>query len=463
MKSAKIQNWNIFPKLIALTSILLFSFIIYALVGLLPSLEAKFLADKKNEVKQIVETAYSALDFYDKKVKNGDLSIEEAQQLAIDEIKSLRFDENNYFWINDTRPYMVMHPFKPKLDGTSLAEFKDPNGIFLFNEMAELCKSKGGGFVEYMWPKAGYNKPQPKISYVKLLEGWNWIIGAGIYVNDVEEEIASFRYNVIVYLVIIAVLGLVVGGLIARELSNKVKELAKAANEVANGNVDVQVEINNDNELGKLASSFNKMVNDIKISLAQIQQKSEEAQRAAVEAESAKERVEKQREYLTKSVDQVLIEMEKFAKGDLTAHLEVKSNDEIGKLFSGFNNVIDKVSLVISQVQQTVELNAASSNQISVTTEEMSAGAQEQSTQSEEIVTAVEEMTKTILETSHNSNVAFKSSSESSKHAKEGIEKVTQSIEKMQLIVETNNRTAEKITSLAKRTDQIGNVAKVMK
>lgn len=122
----------------------------------------------------------------------------------------------------------------------------------------------------------------------------------------------------------------------------------------------------------------------------------------------------------------MLSAMEKAAKGDLTTELTVQNkNDDIGKLFEGFNSVISNISSVLNKVKNSAHFNTASTNEISATMEQMSAGAQEQSSQAEEIATAVEEMTKTILETSVNSTTAFESSTKSSSHVQTGLEKLS--------------------------------------
>ncbi|MFA6196299.1 MAG: methyl-accepting chemotaxis protein [Sulfurimonas sp.] len=100
-------------------------------------------------------------------------------------VSSVRYGDDGYFWINDTAPKMIMHPIKPVLDGKDLSEYKDPNGIFLFNEMVKVAKTNGEGVVEYSWSKPGFDKPQPKVSYVKLFKPFNWVIGTGAYVSDV--------------------------------------------------------------------------------------------------------------------------------------------------------------------------------------------------------------------------------------------------------------------------------------
>jgi methyl-accepting chemotaxis protein len=113
-------------------------------------------------------------------------------------IENLRYGPENkdYFWINDTQPAMIMHPYKPQLNGKDLSASKDPNGKKLFVEMVKVCKENGEGFVDYHWPKYGADQPQPKVSYVKLFKKWNWIIGTGMYMDDIETMVAARKADI---------------------------------------------------------------------------------------------------------------------------------------------------------------------------------------------------------------------------------------------------------------------------
>ncbi|WP_350636811.1 cache domain-containing protein, partial [Pseudoalteromonas sp. GW168-MNA-CIBAN-0100] len=83
------------------------------------------------------------------------LTQQQAQSQALATISALRYDNTNYFWINDYHPKMIMHPFKPDLNGTDLTNNKDPDGTALFVEMVKVTQQAGSGFVPYKWPKPG--------------------------------------------------------------------------------------------------------------------------------------------------------------------------------------------------------------------------------------------------------------------------------------------------------------------
>jgi len=147
----------------------------------------KLMAVYKEQLHNAVNTAYSAIVAIE---QDENLSLAEKQQKTAEMIKALRYGPENkdYFWINDLHPTMIMHPYKPELDGKDLSGFKDPNDKKLFVEFVNVCREKGEGFVDYYWPKYGADKPQPKLSYVKLFKPWNWIIGSGVYM-----EVAAAR------------------------------------------------------------------------------------------------------------------------------------------------------------------------------------------------------------------------------------------------------------------------------
>lgn len=146
---------------------------------------------KREKTTHVVQAAWGVLDFYGSEARAGRMTTGQAQESAKQALKNLRYGQNDYFWINDLRPRMIMHPTNPALDGQDLADYKDPAGLRLFVKMVEVCTSRGEGLVEYMWPKPGASEAVPKISFVKLYSPWGWIVGSGIYVEDVRAELRA--------------------------------------------------------------------------------------------------------------------------------------------------------------------------------------------------------------------------------------------------------------------------------
>ncbi len=264
-------------------------------------------------------------------------------------------------------------------------------------------------------------------------------------------------------IVAISLLGLVFTIVFVVQLSNHiitpVKDLATAAEQLANGETGVRVRIENSDEIGLLGSSFNnmadnlnKLMSDLKAEKSGVEQK---VQQAVSEAES-------QREYLSHSVNTLLAGMERFANGDLSVQLNTDDQNEIGRLFDGFNRAVEKIEEMMLEVQQVVEKTADASSQINSSSEELSIGIKSQAMQSADAAAAVEEMTRTIVHTAQNTTFAAGQATESGKTAREGGEIVRQTVEKINQIAETVINSTATVEKLGDASAQIGEIIMVI-
>jgi methyl-accepting chemotaxis protein len=144
--------------------------------------------DRMDATRQHVEVAHGVIAWAHAEETAGRLSREEAQQRAIQVLVGLRYDKTEYFWVNDMTPRVVMHPTNPKLNGQDVSGLKDPNGLALFKAFVDVVRRDGQGFVAYQWPKPGSDKPVDKLSYVKGFEPWGWVVGSGIYIDDLRQN-----------------------------------------------------------------------------------------------------------------------------------------------------------------------------------------------------------------------------------------------------------------------------------
>ncbi|MFT3820000.1 MAG: methyl-accepting chemotaxis protein [Rubrivivax sp.] len=148
------------------------------------AMDAQALQSRMDATRQHVEVAHGVLAWAHDLERSGKLSREQAQALARQAVAGLRYDREEYFWIQDLQPRVVMHPFKPELDGQDAGSIKDSNGLALFKAFADTARRQGKGFVGYQWPRPGAAQPEDKLSYVQGFEPWGWVIGSGIYVGD---------------------------------------------------------------------------------------------------------------------------------------------------------------------------------------------------------------------------------------------------------------------------------------
>jgi methyl-accepting chemotaxis protein len=183
-------------KIMAVFGLTLAIFMALIWLVVFPALQKAVYREKQALVETALGPVFGYLESIHAQEQAGQITREEAQKRALRRIKAMRYgkDNDNYFWINDFTPKMIMHPYRPDLDGKEVGEVTDPHGKHLFLDFVRLCREKGHGFVEYIWQyKDDKKRLEPKISYVKAFTPWGWIVGTGIYLNDLQEQIAVLR------------------------------------------------------------------------------------------------------------------------------------------------------------------------------------------------------------------------------------------------------------------------------
>ncbi|MEI7815762.1 MAG: methyl-accepting chemotaxis protein [Desulfuromonadales bacterium] len=267
----RVQDWKIRTKILVAPAIMVFILMLWTMVYLVPLFEKNIVQEKQIATRHIVELAWGILADYDEQVKSGALPLEEAKKMAAVRLSKLRYEGKEYIWINDLYPRMVMHPYKPELNGTDLNENKDPSGKFLFKEFAKVCKEKGGGFVNYLWPKPGASSPIQKISYVKLYEPWGWIVGSGIYIDDVYKQAAIIRWTLLGGGVAFAIFIMGISLLISRQMTIPVRQMVKMADDLAHGDGDLtkRLGLSHRDEIGEAATLIDQFIAKVQHSVTQ--------------------------------------------------------------------------------------------------------------------------------------------------------------------------------------------------
>jgi len=215
----------------AMLAIILFAGMIF--LYLIPAFEKVMMDRKRNLIHEMTASVYSLLEYYHMLEQNGDLEQSEARKQAMAAVNTIRYghDLKDYFWITDKVPVMITHPYRPDLNGQDLSGFYDSKGKAIFVEFVKAVADDGDSYVEYMWQwNDDSTRIVPKLSYVRLFEPWEWVVGTGIYVEDVRTEIRRMEIRT---LAISGVFGLVIFALllaISRQ-SHKIEQKRSLAEE----------------------------------------------------------------------------------------------------------------------------------------------------------------------------------------------------------------------------------------
>ena len=332
---------------------------------------------KAQKTRHVVQAASGVLDYYHGLETAGSLSRDAAQQQALQVISKMRYDQGDYFWINDLRPFMVMHPTNPKLDGKDLSAIKDPDGVAIFNEMVTLAKTQGSGNLAYRWPKPGADEPVAKTSYVQLFEPWGWVIGSGVYIDDMQAEFQAQVWKASVAGLTIALIMVVLVRLIARSIARPLKEAVQAMANIASGESDLtrSLDTHGRDEVTELARHFNTFTTKLRTVIRHLQatataleQSSTQIGNDATQAQQRCQQQASQMDQVATAINEVTYAVQEVAKNAEHAAGEMRGAQTQAEL--GQQNIdsslkqIDQLSITIDQAVEVIRTLATQSSGI---------------------------------------------------------------------------------------------------
>ncbi len=355
--------------------------------------------DRKAKLQNIVESAHStAKHFYDQ-AQAGEMLDSEAQALAIETIEWMRYGDNGYLWINDYQPKMIMHPYVKKLEGKDISDFKDPNGKHLFVEFVNTVKAQGAGFVDYVWQKGDdKNYLAPKLSYVKGFPQWDWIIGTGVYIEDVDAAFYGHLQQTGLAVLVIFIILTILAYFIGRSISRPLNLAVEVANDLADGDTSRDIPIETKDEVGHLLRAMRKMM------------------RSTREATDVAKQI---------------------ADGKLD--IEIKRRSDKDELMQALKSMSERISEVVSGVKTSAENVATGSQAMNDSSMQMSQGASQQAAAAEEASSSIEEMAANIRQNADNALQTEKIAIQAAEQTREGGEAVKETVSAMRKIVEKIN------------------------
>ncbi|MBB5739910.1 methyl-accepting chemotaxis protein [Brevundimonas aurantiaca] len=363
-------------------------------------LDAVMRDDIADRTKKSVEIAHSVVAYYQGEEAAGRMSRDQAQTAAKAAVGAMRYGQDDYFWINDMHPTMVMHPMKPALNGKDLSENKDADGVLMFKEFVAVVQKDGEGFVHYQWAKPNQDGASPKISYVKGFAPWGWVIGSGVYTDQIAAAVgkSALALGSMALLVLLAVGA--AGWFIGRSVSGPVVALERRMRGLAEGDTASEIPgVARGDEIGKMALALatfrDAAIEKARLAAEALSQRSmSEQERAAREAEKAAEA----------EADRVTIEalgrgLAAMADGDLTYRIDTEFAPKAAQLKSDFNAAIAQLQQAVSVVVANIAGIRSGAGEISQAADDLSRRTEQQAAGLEETAAALDEITATVNKT----------------------------------------------------------------
>lgn len=323
------------------------------------------MAGKKASVQNVTDSAVSLVKHYHEQFTAGNISEDTAKELALNAIRGMRYGDNDYLWVNTLDLKMLMHPLKPELDGQDIQNIQDKSGKYLFRAMVEIVKNQGQGFLEYQWPRGDNPQPIPKLSYVAGFSPWKWVIGSGIYIEDVDRELSNqLNQMLVVFGLILAVLVSMIY-LLTKSITMPLRKTIDRLTEIATGDGDLTIHlvvVGND-ELATLSSRFNLFVDKIRNLVRNVAEASEQLMVSVSGMSDATQSAAAQMQSQQQETELVATAMNEMSS---TAAEIAKNADQASASAASANSESKQSRQIISQTREAVDELA---NEMNRTTE----------------------------------------------------------------------------------------------
>jgi len=354
--------------------------------------------DREDMLETQTEMVSSIVRSYVDAAEDGSFSSEEARARAIAAVNAIRYGNGDYFFVVSTEGTMIAHP-NTDLIGQNLLKMRDANDTPFFENLIARAQ-EGGGFSAYLWPRAGAEEPIEKISYSALIPEWGWVLGTGVYEEDLVAATAPLRREVLVYVAVELVLGLlllaVAGWLIARSIAIPLSKMTDVIERLAQGDLAVEIpDRGRQDEVGLLGNSAGRLV---------------DSQRGITEVAT------------------------RLAQGNLNVTVTPRSEQD--RLAIALRDMVVRLRDVISNASGSAEAVAQDAADVNTTAERLSSGASRQASAVEEASASVEEMTANIGQNADNAAQTEKIANQSADDARRSGKAVGNALKAMKSITQ---------------------------
>ncbi|TXT41137.1 MAG: methyl-accepting chemotaxis sensory transducer [Comamonadaceae bacterium] len=307
---------------------------------------------RMDATRQHVEIAHGVLTWAQAQEVAGTLTREQAQQQARLLLSKMRYDQKEYFWINDMQQRMVMHGASPELDGKDMSGMKDPNGLAVFGTFVETVRRDGKGFVRYQWPRPGGTQPVDKLSYVQGFEPWGWVLGSGIYVDDLNQQL---QHQMVFDAVIVLISMLVAAYLFLsfyRVMDGGLKETRRHLNAMTDGDLTTSPSPWGHDEAAQLMFDLRQMQDSLRDMVLRVRHSSDEIVHSSAEIASGAMDLSARTEQAASNLEESAASMEEISS---TVKLTSEHTVEAARVAQHNAETAAQGGQVMREVVQTME------------------------------------------------------------------------------------------------------------
>lgn len=324
------------------------------------------LAERKHDLRDVVEATYSIVAGLNRLAQSGTMSIDTAKHEALQRIADLRTVDGGYVTIVNTSSVMVMHPLSPQLNGTDQSNYRDAKGTPLYREIADAGSSaSGSGFVEYWWPKPGFTQPSSKLTFVKRFRPWEWDLTSGAYQDDIQSAFyRTLRNSALLLLALGAGISLFVGMTIrsvSRSIGGEPSSAAALARQIAAGDLTGRIGVA-DGDDHSVVSAIAYTRDNLAATVSRVKDVADAIRLAAAEIATGNADLSSRTEQQAASLQQTAAAMDELTS---TVKQNADSAFQASEVAASASAQALRSGKVVSDVVESVQAIAASSRQVS--------------------------------------------------------------------------------------------------
>lgn len=361
-----LQNFTVKKRLYLLITLAIVAMTLIKIISL-NNLRNELYKSAHFSVQSLVESAHTLALGYAKRAEAGELTKAQAQALARKALESMRYAGSEYFFALDYNATMVVHGAKPEIVGKDYSNFKTKDGVFVLRDMANLGRQgKSDGFFFYQWPKAGFDEPKDKISYAKVLPEWQWVIGSGEYIYEIEELFMAKVIEAAVQLAVILAVMIAIAVMITRSITEPLNKVSDVMHKVADGDLTVRVNLQGKDELSHMSRAvdetlkvFQDLVFMLTSSAHQLQGSAEELAATAEQTSQGIHRQTEETELLSAAMNQMSATVQEVARNAVASaeatHAADAEADEGNQEVAGTVHKITQLSNEVEEAARVIK------------------------------------------------------------------------------------------------------------
>lgn len=449
-------------KLVIVADIALNIMLTYFMAYAFPRLERNFVHEREISSERQAQLAWGILEYNYQLEMSGAITRSEAQASALAQVNSLSSDssEQDDLWVYDYQPVLLASASTLELVNTNVGNIRDAKGQAVFADMVSISRSEGEGLYRYSWQPGDGSSAVPSVSYVKSFEPWGWAVSSGTPIQDVIGYTGGWKWTLGWLGGLAGVLGLIFFWLVVRATVIKpLSSLKRTSEALAMGDMDQQIKVNSNDEVGDMAAAYAKVVDYMK-EMAGITTKIADGDLTV----QIKPRSEN--DVLSNAFSRMVARQRELIGGVKTAATSVaeasehlsRASEQTARVTQQITNAIQQVAKGTTEQSASLQEIVLNEQKLSRAIEQTAGGSQEQAASAEEAASMVKQVSVSVAQVLRNAQAGTEAWKSTAKSAEMGARTTYETVEGMKKIKEAIDLVSLRVADLGERSKEIGSI-----